>query len=199
MGQFIFKPAVSASGNSVSGLVVIEPAVLRDSRGCFLETYNFSDFSSAGINARFVQDNQSQSTKGVLRGMHFQKKQPQGKLVRVSEGEVFDVAVDLRKDSATFAEWFGIALSGENNKQLYIPEGFAHGFLVLSETATFAYKCTQFYDPTDEGGLLWNDPDICIRWPEICVPLKLSEKDEKNPTLAQLEIENQYPLLSKDS
>lgn len=188
MGQFIFKQAVSAGGNSVSGLVVIEPAVFRDSRGCFMETFNSSDFSSVGINAQFVQDNQSRSSRGVLRGMHFQKKHPQGKLVRVIEGEVFDVAVDLRKDSITFAEWFGIVLSGENNKQLYIPEGFAHGFLVLSEMAIFAYKCTRFYDPTDEGGLLWNDPDIGIRWPEIDVPLQLSEKDEKNPTLEQLKI-----------
>ncbi len=198
MRRFIFKQAVSARGNSIVGLTVIEPAVFRDNRGCFMETYNYRDFSSAGIGCQFVQDNQSSSNKGVLRGMHFQKRHPQGKLVRVIEGEVFDVAVDLRENCGTFAEWFGIILSGENNKQLYIPEGFAHGFLVLSKTATFAYKCTRFFDPADEGGLLWNDPDIGIRWPEIDVPLILSEKDRNNPKLAQLRINNQFPSQQTD-
>lgn len=195
MGRFIFKQAVSASGNSIMGLTVIEPAVFRDNRGYFMETYNYRDFSSAGINCRFVQDNQSCSGKGVLRGLHFQKQHPQGKLVRVIKGEVFDVAVDLRRNSGTFSEWFGTILSFENNKQLYIPEGFAHGFLVLSESATFEYKCTRFYDPSDEGGLLWNDPDVNIRWPDKNVLPILSEKDKNSLTLAHLKANNQFPKI----
>lgn len=147
-----------------------------------METFNESAFKEAGLNSRFVQDNQSKSKKGVLRGLHFQKKYPQGKLVRILKGKVFDVAVDLRKSSATFKKWYGCLLSEENKKQMYIPEGFAHGFLVLSDEAEFTYKCTDFYHPEDEGGYLWNDPSFNIRWPieEIQQPL-LSEKDKKHP------------------
>ena len=166
---------------------VITPKVFGDERGYFMETYNYNDFKEAGIDTVFVQDNQSASRKGVLRGLHFQKKNPQGKLVRVIEGEVFDVAVDLRKNSKTFGKWVGVTLSAENKKQFYIPEGFAHGFVVLSETATFVYKCTRLYDPKDEGGLMWNDPAIGIEWPvgDGFEPL-LSEKDTKNPLLKDL-------------
>lgn len=148
----------------IEGLYIIEPTVHADSRGYFMETYNKRDFEEFGLNMDFVQDNQSMSVKGVLRGMHFQKKHPQGKLVRVIRGEVFDVAVDIRRRSPTFGKWFGVKLSKENKKQFYISEGFAHGFLVLSETAEFCYKCTDFYCPDDEGGIAWNDPDIGIEW-----------------------------------
>lgn len=151
----------------IEGLCVIEPTVFRDARGYFVETYNYNDFKAEGLDMVFVQDNQSMSTKGVLRGLHFQKQYPQGKLVRVIRGEVFDVAVDLRKDSKTFGKWFGLILSEENKKQFYISEGFAHGFLVLSETAEFVYKVTDFYHPGDESGLAWNDPDIGIEWPQL--------------------------------
>ena len=180
----------------IEGLYIIEPAVYGDSRGYFTETYNQRDMAEAGLDMTFVQDNESVSTKGVLRGLHFQKTHPQGKLVRVMEGRVFDVAVDLRKDSPTFGKWFGVELTEDNHKQFYISPGFAHGFLVLSERAKFAYKCTDFYHPEDEGGLAWNDPAIGIIWPELVgdykgtpsgdgymlmdgTPLKLSEKDEK--------------------
>ena len=168
----------------IEGLYVIEPAVHRDARGYFVETYNANDMKEAGLDMVFVQDNQSKSTKGVLRGLHFQKQYPQGKLVRVLQGSVFDVAVDLRKDSATFGKWFGVELTEENMKQFYIPEGFAHGFYVMSDTAVFAYKCTDFYHPGDEGGILWNDPGIGISWPlaEGAEPL-VSEKDAKQPLL----------------
>ena len=149
----------------IEGLYIIEPAVFGDSRGYFTETYNSRDMAEAGLNMVFVQDNQSMSVKGVLRGLHFQKEYPQGKLVRVIKGKVFDVAVDLRKGSETYGKWFGIELSEENKKQFYISEGFAHGFLVLSETAEFCYKVTDFYHPGDEGGLAWNDPEIGIEWP----------------------------------
>ena len=162
------------------GLYVIEPTVFKDERGYFVETYNQKDFEEAGLDMSFVQDNQSMSVKGVLRGLHFQKQYPQGKLVRVIRGSVFDVAVDLRADSETYGTWFGVELSAENKKQFYIPEGFAHGFLVLSEEAEFAYKCTDFYRPGDEGGLLWSDPDIGIQWPvEAGMKLIISEKDTK--------------------
>ncbi len=151
----------------IAGLYIIEPAVHGDNRGYFMETYNQNDMREAGLNMVFVQDNQSMSTKGVLRGLHFQKEYPQGKLVRVIQGSVFDVAVDLRSGSETYGKWFGVELTEENRKQFYISEGFAHGFLVLSETAEFCYKVTDFYHPGDEGGLAWNDPEIGIEWPQL--------------------------------
>lgn len=180
----------------IEGLYIIEPAVHGDSRGYFMETYSQRDMAEAGLDMVFVQDNQSMSVKGVLRGLHFQKQYPQGKLVRVIKGRVFDVAVDLRADSATYGKWYGVELSEENKKQFYIFPGFAHGFLVLSETAEFCYKCTDFYHPGDEGGLAWNDPAIGIAWPEVVgaypggpsaegytltdgTKLNLSEKDQK--------------------
>ena len=164
----------------IEGLYVIEPTVFKDERGYPMETYNQNDFKEAGLNMTFVQDNQSMSVKGVLRGLHFQKQYPQGKLVRAVRGTVFDVAVDLRSDSKTYGKWFGVTLSAENKKQFYIPEGFAHGFLVLSDEAEFAYKCTDFYHPGDEGGLLWSDPEIGVEWPiEPGMELIISEKDKK--------------------
>ena len=180
----------------IEGLYIIEPTLYGDNRGYFMETYNFRDMEAAGLSMHFVQDNQSMSVKGVLRGLHFQKEYPQGKLVRVIRGRVFDVAVDLRKNSATYGKWYGVELSEENKKQFYISEGFAHGFLVLSDTAEFCYKVTDFYHPGDEGGLAWNDPAIGIEWPELSgeyrgnasgegytlsdgTPLNLSEKDRK--------------------
>ena len=180
----------------IEGLYIIQPPVHGDSRGYFTETYNQRDMQEAGLDMTFVQDNQSMSVKGVLRGLHYQKQFPQGKLVRVIKGRVFDVAVDLRAGSKTYGKWFGVELSEENKKQFYISEGFAHGFLVLSETAEFCYKVTDFYHPGDEGGLAWNDPKIGIQWPELVgtyagsasaegyamqdgTPLNLSEKDQK--------------------
>ena len=164
----------------IEGLYVIEPTVFKDERGYFMETYNQNDFKEAGLNMTFVQDNQSMSVKGVLRGLHFQKQYPQGKLVRAVRGTVFDVAVDLRSDSKTYGKWFGVTLSAENKKQFYIPEGFAHGFLVLSDEAEFAYKCTDFYHPGVEGGLLWSDPEIGVDWPiEPGMELIISDKDKK--------------------
>lgn len=171
----------------IEGLYVIEPTVFGDERGYFMETYNQNDMAAAGLNMVFVQDNQSMSTKGVLRGLHFQKQYPQGKLVRVIKGEVFDVAVDLRADSETYGKWHGELLTEENKKQFYIPEGFAHGFYVLSDTAEFCYKCTDFYHPGDEGGIIWNDSEMGIEWPLIPgAPLILSEKDKKWPRLNKL-------------
>ncbi|MCI8566699.1 MAG: dTDP-4-dehydrorhamnose 3,5-epimerase [Lachnospiraceae bacterium] len=164
----------------IEGLCVIEPTVFYDQRGYFVETYNYQDFKEQGLSMQFVQDNQSMSVRGVLRGLHYQKQYPQGKLVRCIRGRVFDVAVDLRESSATFGKWFGIELSEENKKQFYIPQGFAHGFLVLSKEAEFAYKCTDFYHPGDEGGLAWNDPEIGVDWPvEEGMELIISEKDTK--------------------
>lgn len=163
----------------IEGLYIIEPSVFGDERGYFMETYNQNDFKEAGLDMVFVQDNQSMSVKGVLRGLHFQKEFPQGKLVRVVRGKVFDVAVDLRTSSKTYGKWFGVELSAENKKQFYIPEGFAHGFLVLSDEAEFCYKCTDFYRPGDEGGMAWNDPEIGIAWPvEEGMDLIISEKDQ---------------------
>ena len=192
MGQITVEKNVAG----IEGLCVITPAVHGDSRGYFMETYSQRDMEENGIHIQFVQDNQSMSTKGVLRGLHFQKNFPQTKLVRVIKGSVFDVAVDLRKDSKTFGKWYGIELTEENKKQFLIPRGFAHGFLVLSETAEFCYKCDDFYHANDEGGLAWNDPTIGIQWPQVAgeyggsasaqgyclsdgTPLNLSEKDQK--------------------
>ena len=192
MGQI----KVEKNVNGIAGLCVISPAVHGDSRGYFMETYSQRDMEENGIDIVFVQDNQSMSTKGVLRGLHFQKQFPQTKLVRVIKGSVFDVAVDLRADSETYGKWYGIELTEENKKQFLIPRGFAHGFLVLSDTAEFCYKCDDFYHPNDEGGLAWNDPEIGIVWPGLTgnyngtaaaegytmadgTPLNLSEKDQK--------------------
>ena len=176
----------SADGKVIEGLHVIEPTVFADARGYFMETWNKQDFDDAGLHLNFVQDNQSCSSKGVLRGLHYQKEHPQGKLVRVLRGTVYDVAVDLRTHSATYGKYYGVELSAENKKQFYIPEGFAHGFVVLSDIAEFAYKCTDFYRPGDEGGLIWNDPEIGIKWP---VPddmeLILSDKDKKWGSLSE--------------
>ncbi|MFR3031677.1 MAG: dTDP-4-dehydrorhamnose 3,5-epimerase [Blautia sp.] len=171
---------------NIEGLRVIEPTVFGDDRGYFMETYNYNDFKEAGIDVEFVQDNQSSSRKGVLRGLHFQIQYPQDKLVRVVSGEVFDVAVDLREGSPTYGQWYGVVLTAENKKQFFIPKDFAHGFLVLSDHAEFTYKCTDFYHPNDEG-IDWNDPDIGIDWP---VPegmeLIFSEKDQKWGSLREL-------------
>ncbi|MDR2632551.1 MAG: dTDP-4-dehydrorhamnose 3,5-epimerase [Treponema sp.] len=169
---------------SLEGVYEIIPAVFKDSRGYFFESYTERDFVKAGIAGRFVQDNQSRSAKGVLRGLHFQKQHPQGKLVRVLEGAVFDVALDLRPHSRTYGQWQGIHLSGEKHNQFYIPQGFAHGFLVLSETAVFAYKCTDFYHPEDEGGIIWNDPQIGISWPDLGMDYMVSAKDQNLPFFA---------------
>ncbi|MCR4641242.1 MAG: dTDP-4-dehydrorhamnose 3,5-epimerase [Lachnospiraceae bacterium] len=169
---------ITVESCGIEGLKVITPKVFGDERGYFMETYNYNDFKGAGIDRVFVQDNQSSSGKGVLRGLHFQIEHPQAKLVRVVRGEVFDVAVDLREGSATFGQWHGVVLSAENRKQFYIPEGFAHGYLVLSDYAEFCYKCTDFYHPGDEGGLRWNDPDLRIDWPvPEGVELNINERD----------------------
>ncbi|MBE5991206.1 MAG: dTDP-4-dehydrorhamnose 3,5-epimerase [Paenibacillaceae bacterium] len=171
---------IKVTACEIEGLYVIEPTVFPDSRGYFMETYNQNDFHEAGLTMNFVQDNQSMSVKGVLRGLHFQKQFPQGKLVRAVRGTVFDVAVDLRASSKTYGKWFGVELSAENKKQFYISEGFAHGFLVLSDEAEFAYKCTDFYHPGDEGGILWSDPEIGIEWPiSEGMELTISDKDQK--------------------
>ena len=196
MGKFTFTQT------EIPGVVVIEPQVFGDDRGYFMETYQKDQFAEAGIDKEFVQDNQSRSTRGVLRGLHFQKNHTQGKLVRVTRGEVYDVAVDCRPNSATFGKWVGVTLSEENKKMFYIPEGFAHGFLVLSDVAEFCYKVTDFYHPEDEMGIAWNDPDIAVAWPEVVgsysgsasgegytladgTPLRLSAKDRILPTLKQ--------------
>ena len=196
MGQITVEKNVGG----IEGLCVITPAVHGDNRGYFMETYSQRDMEEAGINIVFVQDNQSCSTKGVLRGLHFQKQFPQTKLVRAIKGRVFDVAVDLRRGSKTYGKWYGVELTEENKKQFLIPKGFAHGFLVLTDTAEFCYKCDDFWHPNDEGGLAWNDPAIGIKWPELIgeykgnadsegytledgTPLNLSDKDKKWETL----------------
>ena len=178
MGQI----QVEKNAGEIEGLCVITPTVHGDDRGYFMETYNLNDMKEAGLDLDFVQDNQSSSGKGVLRGLHYQKNFPQGKLVRVIRGSVFDVAVDLRKGSETYGKWYGLELSEENKKQFYIPKGFAHGFIVLSDYAEFCYKVTDFYHPNDEGGLLWKDPEIGVEWPMpegmTEADLTLSDKDK---------------------
>lgn len=180
MGNFTFHQC------EIEGLYVIEPKVFGDARGYFMETYHYEEFKAAGISLNFVQDNQSSSRKGVLRGLHFQKEHPQGKLVRVLTGTVYDVAVDMRKNSKTYGKYYGVTLSGENKKMFYVAPGFAHGFLVISDTAEFSYKCTDFYHPEDEGGIVWNDKDVAIAWPigDGLEPL-IIERDAKHPTLKE--------------
>ena len=184
MGKF------SREKTGIDGLVVISPTVFGDERGYFMETYNQNDFNEIGIDTVFVQDNQSCSKKGVIRGLHFQKNFPQSKLVRVVNGAVYDVAVDLRIESPTFGKYYGVVLSAENKKQFFIPRGFAHGFVVLSDIAEFVYKCDDFYHPNDECGLIWNDPEIGISWPLKEAGgidnLIFSEKDQKWPTLLEM-------------
>lgn len=182
MSNFVF------SKTNIEGLIIVDPIVFEDNRGYFYESYKQKDFQAAGLNYTFVQDNQSSSRKGVLRGLHFQIEHPQAKLVRVLRGEVFDVAVDLRKNSDTYGRWKGVFLSEKNHRQLMIPRGFAHGFLVMSDYAEFAYKCDDYYHPNDEGGIIWNDPEIAIDWP-IVDDLIFSEKDKRFPTLLQCNIE----------
>ena len=184
------KITIEKNCGGIDGLCVITPQVFGDSRGYFVETYNYNDFAAEGMDVEFVQDNQSASTRGVLRGLHFQIEHPQDKLVRVIRGEVYDVAVDLRPGSASFGKWFGVVLSAENKKQLFIPKDFAHGFLVLSDEAEFCYKVTDFYHPNDEGGIMWNDPDLAVEWP---LPegmtgddLNLSDKDRINPSFKEV-------------
>lgn len=175
---------MKVTGCDIAGLLVIEPKVFGDARGFFLETWNEHRYREAGLAVRFVQDNLSLSRRGTLRGLHFQNPNSQGKLVSVIEGEVFDVAVDLRRSSPTFGRWHGVNLSGQNRLQFYVPPGFAHGFAVLSESALFAYKCTELYSPSDEVTLLWDDPDVGVRWP-VSEPV-LSEKDKKGLRLREL-------------
>ena len=181
MGKFNFIKT------EIEGVYIIEPTAFGDNRGYFMETYNEQDFKAAGLNYTFVQDNQSSSRRGVLRGLHFQKTYPQAKLVRVLKGEVFDVAVDLRKGSLTYGKWVGVLLSEENKRQFMVPRGFAHGFVVMSEAAEFAYKCDEFYHPEDEGGIMWNDPEIGVDWQLDGEPI-LSEKDKKHPKLSESKI-----------
>jgi dTDP-4-dehydrorhamnose 3,5-epimerase len=182
MGQFIFKKTV------IEGPLVIEPRVFGDERGYFMETYNKADFEQAGIGGEFVQDNQSRSTIGVLRGLHFQKIHQQAKLVRVTQGEVFDVAVDLRKSSPTWGKYVGVILSAVRKNQFFVPKGFAHGFLVLSPFAEFCYKCDEMYHPEEEGGIPWDDLTIGINWPSIEGEVCLSEKDTKYKSLKEMKI-----------
>lgn len=178
---------MKCSNAPIDGLIIIEPDVYKDNRGFFLETYHVKRYEQAGIFEEFLQDNLSYSRKGVLRGLHFQKNYPQAKLVQVCIGEVFDVVVDLRRGSSTFGHWFGITLTGENLKQLFIPKGFAHGFCVLSDYALFCYKCSDLYVREDEGGLLWSDPEVDIKWP-VKAPI-ISEKDAQLPRLSDLDSE----------
>ncbi|MEH6649459.1 MAG: dTDP-4-dehydrorhamnose 3,5-epimerase [Motiliproteus sp.] len=175
---------------AIDGVKIIEPQVFGDERGFFLETFQAERYAEHGIDLPFVQDNHSRSAKGVLRGLHFQKTKPQGKLVRLVRGEVFDVAVDIRPDSVTFGQWEGIVLSETNKRQLWIPPGLAHGFVVLSDVADFEYKCTDYYVPEDEGCLIWNDPVVAIDWPlsELTQPPLLSDKDQQGLTLSELKL-----------
>ena len=186
------KIKVTENCNGIEGLKVIEPAVFGDARGYFMETYNYQDFAEAGIDCTFVQDNQSASKKGVLRGLHFQIEYPQDKLVRVISGEVFDVAVDLREGSRTFGKWYGVLLTAENKKQFFVPKNFAHGFIVLSDRAEFCYKVTDFYHPNDEGGILWNDEELGVEWPMPegmgAGDLILSDKDKVQKSFAEYKL-----------
>lgn len=199
MGQI----KVEKNVGGIDGLCIIEPAVHGDNRGYFMETYSQRDMAEAGIDIVFVQDNQSCSTKGVLRGLHFQKQYPQTKLVRVIKGSVFDVAVDLRSDSPTYGKAFGVELTEENKKQFLIPKGFAHGFLVLSDVSEFCYKCDDFYHPNDEGGLAWNDPEIGIEWPQLTGEYKGTASAEgyalKDGTVLNLSDKDQKWLGIKDT
>lgn len=180
MGNFSFEQC-----GGIEGLYLVKPKVYGDSRGYFMETYHYEEFRKAGLDMVFVQDNQSKSTKGVLRGLHYQKEHTQGKLVRVLSGKVFDVVVDIRRGSKTYGKWHGVTLSADEKNMLYVPEGFAHGFYVLSDTAEFSYKCTDYYDPSSEAGIIWNDKAIGIQWPipEGEAPL-ISEKDGKHPAFS---------------
>lgn len=185
--------AIKIEQTGIEGLVIVHPQVFGDERGYFMETYNQQTFNEAGLDMVFVQDNESRSRKGVLRGLHFQTKHSQGKLVRATEGTVWDVGVDLRAGSPTYGKWAGVTLSAENHTMFYIPEGFAHGFVVLSDTATFNYKCTDFYHPEYDGGIRWNDPDIDVKWPvDDMDSLILSEKDEKQPFLKDVRDQLQF-------
>jgi dTDP-4-dehydrorhamnose 3,5-epimerase len=187
MGNFNFIKT------KIKDLYIIETKVFGDNRGYFMETYNKEHFDEAGLTMTFVQDNESKSSKGVLRGLHFQTQNTQGKLVRVTKGSVFDVAVDLRKGSPTYGQWEGVVLTDENKKQFYVPEGFAHGFLVLSDEAVFNYKCTNFYAPQYDAGVLWNDPDIGIEWPLDGIDnILLSEKDKVQKKFKELEVPFEY-------
>lgn len=179
-GNFVFY------NTSIAGVKVVDVKSYGDDRGYFMETYQRQNFVEGGIETVFVQDNQSASIKGVLRGLHYQINHPQSKLVRVISGEVFDVAVDLREGSPTYGKWEGVLLSAENKRQFYIPRGFAHGFLVLSDTAVFAYKCDDYYHPNDEGGLAWDDPTVGIAWPELDGEIILSDKDKQNSRLNEI-------------
>jgi len=182
---FIFIPC------QIPELYEIHPKIFGDERGYFFESYSERDFYAAGITLPFVQDNQSRSCKGTLRGLHYQKQHPQGKLVRVIQGEVFDVAVDIRLGSPSWGKWHAVILSGEKQNQFYIPPGFAHGFLALTDEVIFAYKCTDFYYPEDEGSIIWNDPDIAIKWPDLGMEYILSEKDKKTFFLSSLLLKNE--------
>lgn len=193
-GDNIISGNFTFTDTSIEDVKIVDVKAYGDSRGYFMETYKQSDFVAGGIDCVFVQDNQSSSTRGVLRGLHFQIEHPQSKLVRVVSGKVFDVAVDLRKDSSTYGKWEGVVLSADNKRQFFIPRGFAHGFLVLSDSAEFCYKCDDVYHPGDEGGLMWNDPEIGIEWPALDgddvfdeSQLILSDKDNNHPSLSNLE------------
>ena len=183
---FTFEQCSTADGRMIDGLFKVFPKVFPDSRGYFYESYSKRDFTNAGLNMDFVQDNHIYSVKGSLRGLHFQTTHPQGKIARVIQGEVFDVAVDIRSGSPTRGEWYSVLLSGKEQNQFYIPPGFAHGFLVLSDTCTFVYKCTDFYYPEDEGGIIWNDSSLSINWPKLDIKYILSDKDQKYPSFSSL-------------
>ncbi|GBU26631.1 dTDP-4-dehydrorhamnose 3,5-epimerase [Treponema sp. R8-4-B8] len=181
---FVFTPC------PIPGLFEIQPKVFGDTRGYFFECYSERDFHAVGITLPFVQDNQSCSEKGALRGLHYQKTHPQGKLVRAIQGEVFDAVVDLRQNSSTWGKWYGVILNSEKQNQLYIPPGFAHGLLALTKQVIFSYKCTDFYYPEDEKGITWNDPDIGIKWPDLGMEYLLSDKDKTLPFFSSLIAEN---------